>query len=154
CTTIDWFGINIAWGILSTPVIDPDSNTLFAVNWVVGNDKKPALFVHRVRLHDAAEVRAPPAITAALKYPSVTPVNHATGRPVVLHRDQKVRAALLLAPLHGSQKTLFLATTGGENPGSPHGWVVAFDVKTFQQTATWVSTPNSFGGGMWQGSQG
>lgn len=56
CTDIDWWVINIQWGILSTPVIDPDSDTLFAVNWVVGPDKKPALFVHRVRLTDGIEL--------------------------------------------------------------------------------------------------
>src|ERR1700757_4041400 len=75
-------------------------------------------------------------------------------KPVVLHPDQKQRAALLLVPLRGQHKTLFIATTGGESPGSPHGWVVAMDTDSFVQTAAWVSTPSSFGGGIWQGSQG
>src|SRR6267378_1331362 len=32
-TEIDMFGINIHWGILSTPVIDLESNTMYIVNW-------------------------------------------------------------------------------------------------------------------------
>jgi hypothetical protein len=39
---------------------------------------------------------------------------------------------------------LFVATTGGENPGDPHGWMVSIDVDTFKITASWVSTPSSF----------
>src|SRR5215470_14721667 len=68
--------------------------------------------------------------------------------------DQKQRAALLLIPLSGSNKTLFVATTGGEAPGAPHGWVLAFDVDSFTQVAAWVSTSRRFGGGIWHSSQG
>jgi hypothetical protein len=61
---------------------------------------------------------------------------------------------LLLVPLRGAHKTLFIATTGGENPGAPHGWMMAVDIDSFTQTASWVSTPSTFGGGIWQASQG
>jgi hypothetical protein len=154
CTRIDWWGINIAWGILSTPVIDADTNTMYLAGWLVGKDKKPALFVHHIRLQDGRKVGSSRAITAVLKGPDGKPVDDAKGRPIALNPDQKVRAALLLAPLRGPHKTLFIATTGGENPGDPHGWVVAVDTDTFGQTSSWVSTPNSFGGGIWQGGQG
>src|SRR2546425_8072571 len=32
-TEIDRWGINILWGILSTPVIDLDTNRMYVVNW-------------------------------------------------------------------------------------------------------------------------
>ena len=32
--------------------------------------------------------------------------------------------------------------------------MIALDVDSFTQTAAWVSTPSSFGGGMWHASQG
>lgn len=145
-TSIDSGGINFLWGILSTPVIDLDTNCMYLVNWMVQNNGKPALFAHQVNLNTMQEIGHPQPIQAS--------VVNGQGLTVSLKPDQKQRAALLLVPLRGAHKTLFIATTGGENPGSPHGWMVAFDVDSFTQTAAWVSTPSSFGGGMWQASQG
>ena len=145
-TGVDSNGINNLWGILSTPVIDLDANEMYLVNWVAQNNKNPTLFAHRVDLGKMVEVGQPKPIQASV-------VNE-QGVTVSLRPDQKQRAALLLVPLRGANKTLFIATTGGENPGSPNGWMVAFDVDTFTQTAAWVSTPSSFGGGIWQASQG
>jgi hypothetical protein len=145
-TSFDSNGINILWGILSTPVIDLDVNQMYLVNFIVQQNRKPALFAHRVDLQSMQEIGKPVPIQASI-------VNE-QGVTVALQPDQKQRAALLLMPLRGAHKTLFIATTGGENPGSPHGWMVAFDVDSFTQTAAWISTPSSFGGGMWQASQG
>jgi outer membrane protein assembly factor BamB len=157
-TTIDSKGINILWGILSTPVIDADTSRMYVINWITQenppNPPQPSLFAHRIDLATMQEVGQPLRIQATFTDEQGKPVLDAHGKAVVLHPDQKQRAALLLVPLHGAHKTLFAATTGGEHPGSPHGWVVALDVDSFTQTAAWVSTPSSFGGGMWQGSQG
>jgi hypothetical protein len=154
CTDTDWWGINVDWGILATPVVDADTNTMYVANWVLGKDKKPALFLHHVRLRDGKELQPPRPITGTLLGLDGKPINDERGNPIVLHSDQKVRAALLLDPLHGRHKTIFIATTGGENPGDPHGWVVSFDADTFHETSSWISTPSSFGGGLWQGGQG
>jgi hypothetical protein len=129
-------------------VIDLDANRIYCVNWMLQNGK-PALFAHRIDIATMTEIGTPEPIEASLGAHV-----DANGKPVKLQPDQKQRAALLLVPLRGEHKTLFFATTGGENPGSPHGWMIAFDVDTFRQTAAWVSTPSSFGSGMWQGSQG
>ena len=152
-TTIDAWGINISWGILSTPVIDLDAGRMYLVNWMLQRSGKPALFAHRIDLSTMTEVGAPEPITAQQSDPG-RPSTTVQGKPVTLQPDQRQRAALLLVPLRGLHKTLFVCTAGGENPGAPHGWMVAFDVDTFKQTASWVSTPSSFGGGMWQASQG
>jgi outer membrane protein assembly factor BamB len=156
-TTIDLYGINILWGILSTPVIDVDAGVIYCVNWTVQDDGKPALFLHRIRLQDGRETSEPPGglrIQAALLDNEGNQVIATRGKPVSLQPDQKQRAALLLTPLSGPHKVLFVATTGGEVPGDPHGWVLAFDTDTFTQTAAWVSTRRGFGGGIWQGSAG
>jgi outer membrane protein assembly factor BamB len=153
-TTIDSAGINIHWGILSTPVIDLDTHRMYLVNWMMQPNGKHGLFAHRIDLSRMQEIGTPEPIQASLTDATGAVVTNALGKPVVLQPDQKQRAALLLVPLRGANKTLFIATTGGEHPGSPHGWMVAFDVDTFKQTAAWVSTPSSFGGGMWQASQG
>jgi len=157
-TPIDGWGINVDWGILSTPAIDLEENRMYVVNWMTQEappgPPQRSLFAHRIDLTTMQEVGSPMPIQAALTDEQGKLVLDARGKPVVLHPDQKQRAALLLVPLRGTHKTLFIATTGGEHPGDPHGWVVAFDIDSFTQTAAWVSTPSGFGGGIWQASQG
>jgi outer membrane protein assembly factor BamB len=149
-TEIDSWGINIHWGILSTPVIDIDAHLMYIVNWTVDANGQRLLRLHGLKLEDGSEPKPPLAIQAS--------TINSTGNTITLGQGQKQRAALLLVPLqgtnNGAHKTLFVAFTGGEHSGAPHGWVVAFDVTAFQQTAVWVATPSSFGGGIWQGSQG
>lgn len=121
-TSSDRWGINIDWGILSTPVIDLDNNTLYCVNWMVQADGNPVLFLHRLRLRDGKETSQPAAglrLKAALTDAQGKPVTGANGKPVTMLPDQKQRAALLLTPLSGAAKILFVATTGGKKPGDP-----------------------------------
>ncbi|MBZ5620897.1 MAG: hypothetical protein LAQ69_19530 [Acidobacteriia bacterium] len=152
-TAIDMFAINKLWGILSTPVIDADANRMYFVNWRAQSGGKRALFADQIDISTMQPIGTPLALQAKALDAHGNPVL-LNGKPVELQPDQKVRAALLLVPLHGAHKTLFIATTGGENPGAPHGWMMAVDVDSFTQTASWVSTPSSFGGGMWHASQG
>src|SRR5262245_17999051 len=101
-TTIDSWGINILWGILSTPVIDLEANRMYIVNWVVDPDrKKPALFLHQIGLRDGKEIGHPVAMQATHTESNGQPAEDAKGKPIVLHPDQKQRAALLLVPLMG-----------------------------------------------------
>jgi hypothetical protein len=153
-TVIDSWGINILWGILSTPVIDQDANRLYFVNWRVEADGKPALFAHQISINTMQPIGQPIRLEAQLKDAGGNPAVGPQGATVALRPDQKQRAALLLVPLRGAHKTLFIATTGGEAPGAPHGWMLAVDIDSFTQTAAWVSTPSTFGGGMWHASQG
>jgi outer membrane protein assembly factor BamB len=156
-TTIDLYGINILWGILSTPVIDLEARVMYCVNWVVQADGKPALFLHRLRLEDGRETSQPAGglrLEAAQIDKDGKQAVDDHGQPVTLQPDQKQRAALLLTPLAGPHKILFVATVGGEAPGAPHGWVLAVDTDSFTRTAAWVSTARGFGGGIWQGSGG
>lgn len=153
-TVIDTWGINILWGILSTPVIDLDKNRMYFVNWRVQADGKVGMFAHQIDISTMLPVGLPIQLQAQLKDVNGNPAIGPHGGPVELQQSQKQRAALLLVPLRGAHKTLFIATTGGENPGAPHGWMLAVDIDSFTQTAAWVSTPSSFGGGMWHASQG
>jgi hypothetical protein len=153
-TVIDNWGINILWGILSTPVIDLDLNRMYFVNWRVQSDGKLGMFAHQIDISKMEPIGQPIQLQAQLKDASGNAAIGHHGAPVQLQPTQKQRAALLLVPLRGAHKTLFIATTGGENPGAPHGWMIAVDIDSFTQTAAWVSTPSTFGGGMWHASQG
>jgi outer membrane protein assembly factor BamB len=159
---VDSKGINKSFGILSTPVIDLDAGAMYVVNWVTDDvaHQHRILQVNALRLSDGWPVpgkEMPLAIEAS--------ATNASGEQISLNQVQKQRAALLLVPLRTSQSTthkiLYVAFTGQETPPSSenakdalHGWVVAFDVRVWKQTASWTSTPNSFGGGIWQASQG
>jgi hypothetical protein len=153
-TVIDSWGINILWGILSTPVVDIDLNRMYFVNWRVQGNGKLGMFAHQIDISTMQPIGNPIQLEAQLKDAHGNPAMGHHGALVELQPTQKQRAALLLVPLRGGHKTLFIATTGGENPGAPHGWMIAVDIDSFTQTAAWVSTPSTFGGGMWHASQG
>ncbi len=154
-TNVDLWGINILWGILSTPVIDLDAKRMYLVNWTASTDgKSQVLLLHRIDLTDGKEIGKGQPLTGALKDANGKAVMDFRGRPVELHPDQKQRAALLLSPLQGPHKTLFIGITGGEVPGDPHGWMVAVDVDSFKETAAIPTSQQGFGGGIWQGAGG
>jgi hypothetical protein len=148
---IDTWLINDHWGILSTPVIDRDTETLYVVSYssADGTQNNASHHLHAIRLRDGTD-RMPPIMVQG------TTMN-SSGSPVSFNQLQKQRAALLLTKMGqkpNQHKTVYVAYTGGERPGAPHGWVMAFDVGAFQQSAAWAATPNGWGGGIWQGSQG
>jgi outer membrane protein assembly factor BamB len=159
---VDSYHINRSFGILSTPVIDLQAGLIYIVAWDTDDPAHQNRTIHlnAIRLTDG---KTPPDKPAYKLDASVT---NASGQTIELKQIQKQRAALLLTPLRSSPRqhlarTLYVAFTGAEAPpddGNPmsalHGWVIAFDVDTWQPAGQWISTPNTFGGGIWQGSQG
>jgi outer membrane protein assembly factor BamB len=158
---VDIHHINRSFGILSTPVIDRASETIYAVNWIVDEHGDRQLKVNATQLSDG---RSPPGKQQPLSIKAA--VTNAAGQQIRLDQVQKQRAALLLVPLGETaspsvHKLLYVATTGADTPPARpdatlahHGWIVAFDVDSWKQSAAWVATPSSFGGGIWQSSQG
>jgi len=150
-TEIDSWGINIQWGILSTPVIDLDTKTLYVVNWTSpdGTRAKASHHLNALDISTGTPVHVPLTIQA-----SASP-NARFNSP-----NQKQRSALLLSPLRQPagphvKKTLFMACgMTGETTKGDHGWVIAFDVDSFRQIAAWTSTPSTLAGGIWQAGQG
>lgn len=154
-TSVERWGINVRWGILSTPVIDLDAQQMYIVNWVASQNAKSALlYLHRIRLSDGQEIGVARRLRWTLRDARGRPVLDARGAPVSLRENQRQRAALLLTPLSGKHKTLFIGVAGGESSGSAHGWLLAVDVDTFRQSAAFPTTRQGFGGGIWQGAQG
>jgi outer membrane protein assembly factor BamB len=150
-TEIDLWGINIRWGILSTPVIDFDTKTLYIVNWSSpdGTRAKASHHLNALNISTGTPAHAPLAIQA-----SAGPSAHFNSP------NQKQRSALLLSPLREPagrhvKKTLFMACgMTGETTRGDHGWLIAFDVDSFRQIAAWTSTPSTLAGGIWQAGQG
>ena len=151
-------GINMSLGFVSTPVVDLDAGLIYAVHWIAPNNNR-AFQVEALGLADGQRKKTPLTIQASV-------VNKA-GTTISFDQVQTQRAALLLTPLPvpgkptpPGRKMLYAAFTGSDGPPPStatqqhHGWVVAFDVGAWQQAGFWTPTPSSFGGGIWQASQG
>jgi outer membrane protein assembly factor BamB len=143
---IDMWGINFLWGILSTPVIDPDAKRMYVVCWTSSDGTVPkAVFnLHEIDISSGSIVRHIPIDTP--------PIPGSTAK--FLPSKQKQRAALLLTTT-ATRKTIFVACGMTHEEGDPsHGWVLAFDIATFRRTAAWCTTPHGSGSGIWQAGQG
>lgn len=93
-TTIDLWGINLHWGVLSTPVIDRATNTLYIVNWTSPDGTTGNAFfqLHALRLTDGKERKGSPVKIE-------TSVNVGGETAHFIPNRQKQRSALLLLPL-------------------------------------------------------
>jgi hypothetical protein len=117
-------------GILGTPVIDPEANTIYAVTETAEDNGK--LFVHRLHAVDLANGRERPGSPVVISDPALVPV----------HKLQ--RPGLLLANHH-----VYVAF-GSINDLAPyHGLLFAFDAGTLEQTAAFNVTPGGFEGAIW-----
>jgi hypothetical protein len=156
---VDSFNINRSFGVLSTPVIDRETATAYAVSWIVDAQNNRQLKLNAIGLADG---KAPTGKETPLSIEGS--MTNAKGQIIALKQVQKQRAALLLVPLDPrpspqAHKFVYAATTGDDNQhpdatAGYHGWVVAFDVDSWREVGTWLATPNGVGGGVWQSSQG
>ena len=133
-------------GITGTPVIDLSTNTLY----VVGKTKENGNYFQRLHALDITtgkeKLGGPIGIAAQVAGTG----NGSVGG--VLKFDPKWennRAALLL--LNGYLYVAFAAH--GDN-GPWHGWVLAYNASTLQQTSVWCATPSGLGSGIWLSGNG
>jgi hypothetical protein len=136
-----WSTNDPEWGILSTPVVSPDKETLFVVAW---HDDGPAGFayrLHALNLRNGAHRRAPVVIGV----PSSDSSQPCKPQNLFNPCTHKQRAALLL-----DGGVIYVGFGGDGNRGS----LFAFDAQTLAQRAVWHTTPNGRDGGIWQSGQG
>ena len=148
---IDGWMINDHWGILSTPVIDAETQTLYCVTWssVDGTPNRAVHTLHALRLTNGTHARRPLSLEGATYRPG-------HGLPVQTFRGaaRKQRAGLLMTNVNG-RKTVFIACgTVLETAGSARGWVIACDVETNTVGAAWSAASRFSGGGIWMAGQG
>lgn len=133
-------------GITSTPVIDPNTQTLY----VVANTKESGQNVHKLHALDlvsGAEKFGGPVVLSA----SVPGTGDGSQGGMLPFRDdrQLQRSALLL-----SQNTIYIAFASHSDNPPYHGWVLAYDATTLRQRAAFSATPNGEGGGIWMSGSG
>jgi outer membrane protein assembly factor BamB len=140
--------ILIEVGIISTPVIDPSTHTLYVVAKTYENS------VQIFRLHaldilqNGAEKLGGPIEIAAQYNGSATP-NDGGGHVQFVAAQHNQRAALTLV-----NGVLYVAFASHEDKTPYHGWVLAYNTANLQQLATYNTTPNGGEGAIWMSGQG
>jgi len=140
--------IQIEVGIISTPVIDPSTNTLY----VVAKTLESSVQIYRLHALDivnggAEKFGGPKLITA--RYPGSAQPNDGAGHVLFNADKENQRASLTLV-----NGVLYLAFTSYEDSTPYHGWVLAYNAATLAQLAAYNDTPNGMQGGIWMSGQG
>jgi PQQ enzyme repeat len=148
---IDHYPINDHWGILSTPVIDEASGTIYLVAWISPDGSAGAAkhYCYAVSSRDGTDVY-PPVNLEGLTYQA----GHGAPEQRFASAGRKQRAALLMTTVNGV-KTVFIGFGSlQETSDTARGWVIACAAAPLAPTAAWASTAKGFGGGIWQGAAG
>jgi hypothetical protein len=138
-------------GIVATPVIDPQTKTLY----VVANSKKGADYSFHIHAFDIAtgrektELNSPANITASA---SGNGAGNVDGRITFQPRKMLNRPGLLL--VDGVLYLAFTSHLDGEPTFDYHGWVMAYNARTLKQISVFCTTPDGIQGGIWQSGAG
>jgi uncharacterized protein (TIGR03437 family) len=141
-------------GILSTPVIDPSTNTLYVVNFTftdTGNGNVYAYYLHALDLATGAEkFNGPVQIQATVPGTGWGGLDKPVNNQLSLNAGQHLqRPGLLL--LNG---TVYIAFGSIGDLPPWHGWLLGYDAATLSQTAVFNTTSNDGGASIWQGGRG
>lgn len=137
------------FGITGTPVINLETQTLYAVAKTIEIDPVSNISEYVLRLHaldirnGVEEPRSPIRIQAVFPGRGVGNDNH--GRVVFNSYRQIQRTGLLF--LHG---VVYVCWAGHRDVNPYHGWLLGYDATTLEQVAVYNDTPNGEMGGIWQ----
>jgi len=133
-------------GILSTPVIDTLSNTMYVVPAVYQSGAR-VYKLHALDITTGQEKFGGP-VRIQGSVPGTAP-DGKNGRVTFSAGNQLQRPALTL--YRTSVKVMF----GGADENLPfHGWTISYDIGTLQQQGISCVTPNGNGGGIWMSGRG
>ncbi len=148
---LDYLNFDTKVGIVATPVIDPDTSTIYVVAYSkVANQ-------HRFRLHafdlasgrEKTEMHSPMVIEACYLGNGVRNVD---GMIRFDPRKMLNRPALLL--VDGFLYLAFTSHLDGEPKFDYHGWIMAYNASTLKQVSVVNTTPDGIQGGIWQSGGG
>ena len=133
-------------GIVSTPVIDHDTTTMYFVTRTHEDGSAVQRF-HAVDITDGRErENSPVVISASISGNGAGSVDGALVFEPLKHNQ---RASLLL--LDG---TVYIAWASHCDWGPFHGWLLGYNAATLLQEVVWNVTPDGAAGGIWQSGQG
>lgn len=127
-------------GIMSTPVIDPSSKTIYVLVRTIENGS----YFQRLHALDittgAEKFGGPVEIRASMEGASGT--THFDP----MRNNQRVGLGL-------ANGQVYVVWSSHNDYGTYHGWVLAYDATTLRQTAMFNDTPDGNAGGIWQAGQ-
>jgi hypothetical protein len=138
-------------GITSTPVIDPDTGTLY----VLARTRDESGFLENVyaqRLHalavttGAEKFNGPVQIRASIKG---TGTGSKSGIVSFNPLRDNPRAALLL-----NRGSVYLTWASACDVGPYHGWVMSYSARSLKQKAVFNASPDGDDSGIWEGDTG
>jgi hypothetical protein len=136
-------------GVIGSPVIDPNSGTLYVVGKSFIPASSPLVFFQRLHAIDAntgsEKITPPVSITSAI-WVSGTGEGSTGGQLPFDVRNQNQRAGLALA-----NGNVYICWGSHEDKDPWHGWSMSFNAPTLAFIAAYSSTPNSKQGGIWMG---
>lgn len=150
---MDMYQIADHWGILSTPVIDLQTGTIYAVAMSSpdGQYHNTAFHLHALNLIDGSAQAAPLNLNAATYQP---PNGLPLQRLGTVARKQ--RPGLLFDRRNGIATVFIAFGSFNEDADTNQGWVIACDVTDLKPSvaAAWTTTSRWSGGGIWMAGQG
>ncbi len=134
-------------GLISTPVIDLSTGTLYAVTKNYENSVQ--LFrLHALSLTTGAEKFGGPMLING-SVPGTGDGNDGNGNIPFLPYKQNQRVALTLA-----NGNIYVGFASHEDNSPYHGWIFAYDKTTLAKKYTHNNTPNGWMGGIWMSGEG
>lgn len=138
-------------GITGTPVIDPNTGTLYVVSITKEVSNGTTNFFNRLHALDVAtgneKFGGPVLIQGSVR--GVGDGNDGAGNVPFIQLKHHQRASLLL-----DNGNVIIPFTGHFDYPPYHGWVFAYDAYTLAQTGIWNAQPNGSDGGFWQAGCG
>jgi hypothetical protein len=147
---IDFHLINDHWGLLSTGVIDPDTQTWYGVAWQSpdGTAASGAHFIHSLNIANGSRVH-PPVPLADVTYQPPSGGKPQRWGDVM----RKQRSSLTLTKVKGAKTIFFAAGTVLETASGSAGWIVAYDIAT-NKIAAGLAMSAGYGAGVWMAGSG
>src|ERR1700730_791327 len=137
------------WGITSTPVVDPDTNTLYVVR-LAWEGVNRVYRLSGLRLSDGGE---------DIQSQAVDGFSVQRNGKFFRNGEQIIRTGLGVWRNVAGAKAVIFGATGGEDVNGANGWVIAYNIARLRAggnvtPAVWCSTPKAGGAGIWMASQG
>ncbi len=133
-------------GILSTPVIDITTNTIYVVPFT----KENGIHIYRIHALDITtgnEKFGGPAVIAAT-VTGTSNFDSLNGQTAFNASNHLQRPGLALL-----NNTVYIAFASHDDVDIWHGWLIGYNAATLQQVSAFDVTPNGWGGGIWQGGR-
>lgn len=146
-SVIDTPNILVQVGIISTPVIDRSTLTMYFVTKTY--ESQVQIFrLHAIDITSGNEkFGGPVRISATVNGTGAG--NDGNGHVPFQASQENQRAAVTLV-----NGVIYLAFASHEDHDPYHGWVLGYSASTLQQVSVFNDTPNGTEGGIWQSGQG